>query len=263
MLLTCAALWLALAVLTRVGYRIVLYPAPGPSALDLSRDGELRTFTAADGVPVQAMVMRPRQRGGRTVVYFHGNGETIADLSSLGRRLSDAGLRFVAVEYRGYGASQRADVPGPTEAGLYADAEAVLTALEREGLGRDALALWGCSLGSGVAVEMAARGHGSRLVLWTPFTSIPAVAAKILPILPHRLLIADHYDNLAKAGRITVPTLIVHGDSDRMVPYRQGVELSKAIAGAELVTIAGGDHNDLFMRGGETLMDQVLAHLQG
>ena len=191
------------------------------------------------------------------VVFFHGNGETIADSVWLGERLRARDLGFVAVEYRGYGSSP---ANGPCERGLYDDAEAVLRALARRGVGPGEVTLWGSSLGSGVAVEMAVRGWGERRILSSPFTSIVDVAQHLLPLLPMWLVITDRFDNLAKAPRVSQPTLIIHGDADRVVPYHLGLTLRQAIEGAELVTVPGGGHNDLFARERERLIDAVVRH---
>jgi len=249
--------YLAIVGLARLGYRAVLYPAPRRELPRAPNGCALRDFRATDGEPVQALVM-PAPKDARTIVHFHGNGETIADSVALGSELVRRGFGFIAVEYRGYGGSTAA--AGPTEDGLYADAEGVLTTLRNEGIGPDKVVLWGTSLGSGVAVEMAVRGHGSRLVLFTPFTSIVNVAARLVPILPASLVVTDRYDNLAKASRITIPTLVVHGNQDALVPYDMGVELARAITGAELVTIDGGAHNDLFVRARDRLFAVIAQH---
>lgn len=244
----------ALAAATRLGYRAVLYPAPR-RALDAAPAGaSLRSFASEDGTEVATLWYRAPP-GGATVVFFHGNGETISDFVGLGAELRAHGLGFVAVEYRGYGASAGA----PSEPVLYRDAEAVLSELRRDGEGP--LALWGRSLGTGVAVEMALRGHGERLVLSAPFTSIPAVAARYLPILPLGWLLDDTFDNLGKAPRVAIPTLVVHGDRDGVVPHAMGAAIAGAIPGAELVTVAGAGHNDVFARGGRELLGTILRHL--
>jgi pimeloyl-ACP methyl ester carboxylesterase len=251
----------ALVGASKFGYRALLYPAP-QRGLDVAPSGAtLRTFETRDGTPVQALSYAASEGTGkqRTVVFFHGNGETIADSAGIAQRMTARGLGFVAVEYRGYGNSPARD---PHEQGLYDDAEAVLTGLQREGLTPADTVLWGVSLGSGVAVEMATRGHGARLILSTPYTSIPDVAARVMPLLPMRLVIGDRFDSLSKAGKVNLPTLILHGDRDGVVPYDMGVTLSKAIAGAELITVLGGGHNDLFAREGERLFDAIGRHAQ-
>ncbi|MBW2527357.1 MAG: alpha/beta fold hydrolase [Deltaproteobacteria bacterium] len=266
-------LWAKIAVLVaggyatllgaiRLAYRAVLYPAPTHGLGTAPAGATLERFEAADGVPVQA-VWFAAARGGPTVVFFHGNGESIADSVALGSLLAARGLGFVAVEYRGYGTSRGQGIPGPSEEGLYRDAEAALRGLADRGVEPDRVVLWGSSLGSGVAVEMAARGYGARLILSTPFTSIPDVAARVLPVAPMGRLIDDRYDNLAKAPRIELPTLIVHGDADGIVPYDMGVTLSERFRGAVLHTVSGGGHNDLLLLGGQELLDAIEAHARG
>jgi pimeloyl-ACP methyl ester carboxylesterase len=92
---------------------------------------------------------------------------------------------------------------------------------------------------------MALRGRGARLVLISPYTSIPAVASEVVPWAPTRLLVRDRFDTLAKAPGIQVPVLIVHGTEDEVVPYRMGEALSRAFPHARLRPVAGAHHNDV------------------
>lgn len=256
--LALAGSYAALMGLTRATYRTVLYPAPRRGLDDAPEGAELRRYPTPDGNEVQLVVYPGR--GEALVVYFHGNGESIADSVGLARELQRRGLGFAAVEYRGYG---RSPAEGPTEEGLYADAEGALQGLLADGQRAETLTLWGNSLGSGVAVEMASRGHGARLILQAPYTSIPDVAARITPFLPTRLLIGDRFDSFAKAPSVTVPTLVIHGDDDRVVPYDMGVAMAEAIEGATLMTVEGGGHNDVFVRERDRLLDAIAAHGRG
>jgi uncharacterized protein len=162
------------------------------------------------------------------------------------------------VEYRGYGSSKGT----PTEQGFYLDAEAALDALAAEGIGPEQVVLSGQSLGTGVAAEMASRGRCERLVLITPYTSIPRLAGRIVPLLPTAWLIADRFDTLAKAPRINAPALVIHGDADELIPYDMGQEVAAAL-GAPLLTVEGAHHNDLFVRRGAALLDAIVAHAKG
>lgn len=260
-MLIAGATYGLVAGVTRLGYRAVLYPAPRRSLEAAPAGVEIRWLEASDGAPVQ-VITQPRfdELPDRVIVFFHGNGETAADSLPLGREIAARGLGFVAVEYRGYGGAR---AEAPSEAGLYADAAGVLEALAARGVGPERVTLWGNSLGTGVAVEMARRGAGARLVLQAPFTSIPAVAARFAPFLPVRALIDDAFDNERKAAGIAVPTLVVHGDRDALVPYDMGVALAHQIPGAELVTVAGGGHNDLFVRDRERLLARIVAFARG
>src|SRR6185295_12777491 len=119
------------------------------------------------------------------------------------REMKKRGFAVVLVEYRGYGRSRGTS---PDERGLYDDAAAVLDVLAARGIGPDRIVLWGQSLGTGVAAEMARRGRGSRLVLVAPFTSTVAMAKRIVPFLPASMVMGDRYDTLSKAPDIAAPT---------------------------------------------------------
>ena len=119
--------------------------------------------------------------------------------------------------------------------------------------------LWGTSLGTGVAAEMARRGRGAALVLVTPYTSIPDVIASAVPLLPAGLLVPDRFDTLSKSSEIRVRTLIIHGDADEIVPFWMGQSLAGSIAGARLLTVAGGHHGDLFLRERDRLLGAISA----
>lgn len=252
-----AVAYLALCLAGCFAYRAILYPAPRDGAPEPPPGASLVDLHASDGVSVPA-VHFPAPPGGPTVVHFHGNGETLRSEMPFALALVSRGLGVFLVEYRGYGAA-----PGePEEQALYRDAEAALSALSQAGVGEKDIVLSGISLGTGVAAEMAARGHGARLVLVAPYTSIPGVAARWLPFLPMSLIIADRFDTLEKAARIGVPTLVIHGDQDEIIPHDMGKALSEAIPGARLVTVAGGHHNDLFARRPD-LLDLIASHAKG
>ncbi|HEY8091892.1 MAG TPA: alpha/beta hydrolase, partial [Polyangiaceae bacterium] len=96
------------------------------------------------------------------------------------------------------------------------------------------------------AAEMARRGRGATLILVSPYTSITEMARRTLPVLPAAWLCPDHYDTLSKASGIAVPTIVIHGDEDEVVPFAMGQAVSEAIHGATLHVVKGGHHNDLF-----------------
>jgi fermentation-respiration switch protein FrsA (DUF1100 family) len=107
---------------------------------------------------------------------------------------------------------------------------------------------------------MARRGRGARLVLVSPYTSIPDLVTDVAPFVPARALVADHFDTLSKAREIRVPTLVIHGDADEIVPFAMGERVSRAIRGARLLRVAGGHHGDLFSREGTSLLAEIAAH---
>jgi len=246
----------AALVAARLYYPRLLYPAPR-SDPQTPAEGRLLTLASRDGVPVHATQFLGPQ-GAPVIVYFHGNGVAMGDVLWMAREFLRRGLGVVLAEYRGYGLSAQSTRESPSEAGLYEDAEAVLAALAREGIGPGRVALFGESLGTGVAVEMAARGRGASLVLVTPYTSITDVASRFVFGLPVHMLMRERFDSLSKAPRVAVPALLLHGTDDGVVPYAMGVRLARALPRARLITVQGGHHNDLFLGGGWRFFDDVV-----
>jgi hypothetical protein len=186
----------------------------------------------------------PAPPGAPTVVHFHGNGDQLADQVVVARRFQEAGLGFYVMEYPGYGlAADR----GPSEQRIYAAAETALAHLHTAlGVPREHTVLQGQSLGSGVAVEMARRGLGARLVLLTPYTSIADMGARMFPFLPARLLARDRFDSASKAPSLTLPVLIVHGTRDEVIPVDMGQTLGRLFPHATVRLVEGATHNDVF-----------------
>lgn len=255
--LTRAAIVFSILAVVLAGARALskrfVFAGSRTRARELPADFTLLTASARDGIAVHALDL-PAPPGARTVVHFHNNRDTIADAADLARSLHAQGLGVLLVEYRGYGVSRGAD---PSEEGLYHDAEAALDRLAERGIGPDRVVLWGTSLGTGVAAEMARRGRGAALVLVTPYTSIPDIAADVVPVVPMDWIIPDRFDTLAKSAEIRVPTLVIHGDADEIVPFWMGDKLSRSIGGARLLRVPGGRHGDLFARDRDRLISAI------
>jgi uncharacterized protein len=259
------ASYLVLCLVARFAYPRMLFPAPRLDRAPALDDpaAQLVELPHPDGSRT-AVLHYPALPGARTVLVFHGNGETMFHNMLLAAELKRRGLGVLLVEYRGYGTTYGSP---PTEEMLYEDGEAAIAYLERENVPSERVALWGWSLGSGVAAEMAQRRHGARLVLLAPFTSITAMGRRVAPILPVSLLMAHRLDTLSKAGSIAQPTLVIHGDADALIPLAMGEAVAKAIPNATIVRVAGGHHADLLHPGGAghpsagELLDRVAAHL--
>lgn len=230
------ASYVAIAVLAFVAQRSLLFPAP-PTAVSPSSASQVIDL------PETVLLFRAPAPGARVVVHFHGNGEQIAWTEWMADAWQQQGLGFVAVEYPGYGLAK--EKGAPSEASIVKAAEAAIGWLEGQGVTRERLIISGQSVGSGVAVELASRGIGQKLVLFTPYTSLPDVAARMLPFLPVKLLMRDRFDSASKAANVKQATLIIHGTSDEVVPFVLGEGLSKLLPNAALVRIEGGHHNDV------------------
>jgi hypothetical protein len=258
-LATVLAVYVAVCLIARLGYRALLYPAPDDPAPIVPHGATMLTLRAADGAPVHALQFPPPDDQARTVVLFHGNGETIANGIDLAEDLGHRGFGVVLVEYRGYGVSR--DAPRPSEAGLYADASAVLDMLATQGIGPERVVLAGISLGTGVASEMAKRGRGASLILVSPYTSISAMAHRAAPFFP-AWLCPDRFDTLGRARDIHVPTLVIHGNADEVIPFAMGQAVAKAIPGATLHVVSGGHHNDLFDRWRPEVLKAIVTYAE-
>lgn len=224
--------------------RKLLFPAPQPPREPDAALGETLRLSGPGGRPVFAFWARAGAPQSPVVVHFHGNGEQLADVAPLAAALRSRGVSVLAVEYPGYGL---ASAQSPSEEGLYLSAEVALAHLrDRLGVPPERTTLQGQSLGTGVATEMARRGFGARLALISPYTSIPDVAARLIPVLPVRRVVVDRFASLEKAPSIRLPVLIVHGTHDELIPVCMGQQLRDAFPGARLIEVQGAHHNDLF-----------------
>jgi fermentation-respiration switch protein FrsA (DUF1100 family) len=189
------------------------------------------------------------------ILYFHGNGGALRYRAARFRKLLADGIGLVALEYRGFGG-----LPGqPTEAGLIADAQAAYAfAAARYRVPQ--IVVWGESLGSGVAVALAAEKPVGRLILEAPFTSTAAIAAIRYWYMPVRLLMKDQYRSDERIAKITAPVLILHGTRDRVVPYAMGEQLFDLTrAPKHIVRFLDGSHEDLDQYGALHAVGRFLA----
>lgn len=174
------------------------------------------------------------------VLYFGGNAEDASQaLPMLEQAFPDAAIH--ALHYRGYGGSSGT----PSEKRLVADALALYDAVAD---GAQELTLVGRSLGSGVAVQVAAARPGRRLVLITPYHSVAGLAADMYPMFPVRWLLHDHYDSWRFAGRISTPATLIVAGRDKVIPPASSYRLLRHFRPgvAQAVTLAEADHNDVF-----------------
>lgn len=178
-----------------------------------------------------------------TIVYFHGNGGHLGYRQHIFSEILRQGYGLIALEYRGYGTSEGM----PSEEGFYADGRAAIQyALNEQHIPNAKLILYGESIGSGVAVQMATETEIGALVLQSPFTSATDIAAATYPWLPVRLLMKDRFESLSKIGKVNAPLLVLHGEADSIVPAAQGKALLEAANGAKHgVFFPGRNHNDL------------------
>jgi pimeloyl-ACP methyl ester carboxylesterase len=254
-------LYAALALAAYAYQRTLMYPAPRHPIEPRAEGATLERIEGPGGTTIFALYA-PASPGAPTVVHFHGNGEDLAAQGWFVHAMREAGVGAYAVEYPGYGLAKDAPLD---ETSIYAAAEAALTHLQKDlGVPREAVVLQGQSLGTGVAAEMARRGRGAKLVLVSPYTSMVDMAARVAPFLPVRWLVRDRYDTLRKAPALDLPTLVIHGTSDELIPVEMGRQVASVLPRAELVTIPDGHHADLFFRNGSAaLLAKIVSFARG
>jgi uncharacterized protein len=224
--------------------RSFLFPIPqaGRTAPDAAGfpEAEEHVLTTADGEKVIVWHV-PAKPGHPVVLYFHGNGDFLAGFFGRFRDVIADGTGIVALSYRGYAGSSGE----PSEQGLLRDAAAAY-AFTMARYSADKIVAWGFSLGTGVAVALAAEQPVGKLILEAPYTSIADVAAAAFRFLPVRWLIRDGFRSDERIARVSAPLLIMHGERDPTIPIGFGERLfALAHEPKQFVRFSEGGHNDL------------------
>ena len=245
--------WLAMVV--AIGYlggltvlyfkqRSMLFPIPpvariAPAVAGLP-EAEEHVLTTADGEKVIVWHV-PAKSGHAVILYFPGNADFLAGRVSRFKRMISDGTGLVALSYRGYAGSSGQ----PSERGLLQDAAAAY-AFTAERYQAERIVVWGFSLGTGVAVALAAGQPVGKLILEAPYTSTADVAASLLRIVPVSLLMKDQFHSDQRIVRVSAPLLVMHGDSDPAIPISFGERLfALAHEPKQFVRFPGGGHDNL------------------
>lgn len=238
------ALYLLVVAAAWLGQRHLMY-VPDRTRVEPKAVGlhgvTVETLAAPDGASLVTWYV-PARVGRPTLLYFHGNAGNLAGRADRVRRYQAQGFGLLMLSYRGYGGS----TGRPSEADNVADARLAYDTLVRSGVPPDKIVLYGESLGSGVAVQVAAEKPVAAVVLDAPYTSVLEMAALTYPYLPVRPLLADRYLSDRHIKRVKAPVLVLHGERDAVIPVRMGKALHAAAAEPKkLVLFPNGGHVDL------------------
>jgi fermentation-respiration switch protein FrsA (DUF1100 family) len=242
-----------------LGQGRLIYPAdpsavpPAASVFAGGRDVEL---TTSDGLSLGAWFVPPTGPDRHLVVLVApGNGGNRLGRADLGQALAAQGFAVLLMDYRGYGGN-----PGrPSEAGLAADVRAAWAYLAPTWPPNRVLYL-GESLGSAVVVGLAAEHPPAGIVLRSPFVDLAAAGRHNYPVLPVRLLLRDRLPVADVVERIAVPTVVVYGTKDSLVPPEQSRAVADRAAGlVDVVVVEGADHNDAILAMGPPLIGAVVS----
>ncbi len=225
------------------------------------------SLTTDDGVRLHGWFATPRTRQGGVVedvpceqvlLWFHGNAGNISYRLDMLAALTALPARVFLLDYRGYGKSEGT----PSEEGLYRDARASWRFLtEERGVPAEQVVLLGKSLGGAPACQLATEVEPAGLIVQSSFTSVPDMAALVMPIMP-RFMISTKMDSLSKVRTIRCPKLFVHGPRDEVVPYSMGQRLYEAACEPkEFHVVPSAGHNETWIVGGEAYLNVLRAFL--
>ncbi len=154
----------------------------------------------------------------KTLLIYHGNAGDLSNRIYKLNELNKLKINILLISWRGFSGNKGS----PTEKNLYKDAEAAIKWLNKKDVNNNQIILYGESLGTGVAVEMAKINDFNGIILESPFTSIENSAKIYYPYLPVKYLLKDRYDTISKINMVKSPIMIMHGEKDDVVPFSMG-----------------------------------------
>lgn len=243
-----AAFLLSFGVFFTMQERLLFFPESLPQDFDYSlpENAEEVFFDTEDGARINALWYRVEdsnedvEESSGVILYFHGNAGSLRTWKSVAPQILSTGYDLFIIDYRGFGKS----TGKLSEKGLYADGRGAYRELLARGYEPEDIVVLGRSIGTGIACEIAATEEIGALILETPFTSMVELATEYIPVLP-RLILNYKFKNEKKAAQIDVPTLIIHGDRDEVIPIEHGRAIFEAFSEPrKLVELNGASHND-------------------
>ena len=172
-------------------------------------------------IKLKSWIINKDLKNFKTLVFFHGNAGDLSNRIYKLNELDKLDINILLISWRGFSGNEGY----PTEKNLYEDAEAAIKWLNKKKVSNSQIILYGESLGTGVAVEIASKNNFNSIILESPFTSIENSAKIYYPYLPVSFLLKDRYDSISKIKKINSPILIMHGRKDDIVPFFMGKKL--------------------------------------
>lgn len=224
--------------------KFLFHPVPLPSSVSLGThyfNGKEVEIETKDKVKISALFFRTNSD--RAILYLHGNAGNLESWQDVYQDVGHVGYNVLIIDYRGYGKSSGTI----SEKGLYLDGEAAFDFLLQKGFSPENIVVFGRSMGTGVATELAIQHKNIKaLLLETPFTSLKAVAQSTAPYLLPVLWLKYDFNNLEKMDRIEAPLLVIHGTSDQLIPFSHGIKVYERYAkDKQFLEIESGEHNNL------------------
>ena len=178
-------------------------------------------ITTKDKIDLVAWFYNKNLEKFKTILFFHGNAGSLENRTYKLNHFKDLDVNFLIIAWRGFSGNKGK----PNEKGLYEDAESAIQWLRTRGVNKKNIILYGESLGTGVAVQVAQNQNYAGVILESPFTSMVNMGKKYYPFFPVSLLLKDKFESYKKINNISVPVLIMHGKVDKIVPYDMGKKM--------------------------------------
>jgi len=223
--------------------KLIFYP--GKLARDyrfnLGQNGEEVFLKTKDGEEINALFYSGDKED--VILYFHGNAGDLSGWQLVADDFTNVGYNILLIDYRGYGKSTGTI----TEDGFYEDAETAYQFLiKNKGFQPEHIIIYGRSIGTGVAVELASKHKTKGLILESPYISLTKLASQKMPLLLPSLFLKYRFDNMGKINSVKSPVLFVHGENDTLIPVSHTHKLYEHFSGKKKkIIIEEGTHNDL------------------
>ena len=175
-------------------------------------------ITTSDNIDLLGWFHKKDLKNLKTIVYFHGNAGKLENRIYKLNYFKEMDVNFLIIAWRGFSGNNGK----PSEKGLYEDGKSAIIWLKNLGLLEKDIIIYGESLGTGIATELAQNNKYAGLILETPFTSMIEAAKNFYPYIPVGLLLKDKYKNDKKISNINIPLLVMHGENDQIVPFWMG-----------------------------------------
>lgn len=233
---------LVLILLYVLQTKLIFYPGRLAQDYKFKADGnaEEHVLNTSDGEQISGLFFS--NAGKDVILYFHGNAGDLSGWQYVAEDFTALGYNFLIIDYRGYGKSSGRI----SEQGLYLDAAAAYEFLIKKGFSPGNILIYGRSIGSGVATDLAAKKTCKGLILESPYSSLGELANEKLPFFFPSLYLRYRFDNAAKLKDVKCPVILLHGSDDSLIPVSHSRILFDAFPGRkEMIIVEKGSHNDL------------------
>ena len=178
-------------------------------------------ITTLDNIDLVAWFYNKNIKKFKTILFLHGNAGSLENRTYKLNHFKDLNVNFLIIAWRGFSGN----AGKPNEAGLYNDAASAIKWLKSKGVTEKDIILYGESLGTGVAFEVAQNKNYAGVILESPFTSMINMGKKYYPFFPVSLLLKDKFESYKKISKVSVPILVLHGKEDKIVPFFMGQKI--------------------------------------